>query len=508
MAPTPWKMKLRFALFVLSLSFLFPFVNAGEHFASTKTPEKEEWLDPGDMIRYDPDKTGFPKNGHYDENKQAGCGRTQTELSQCQRDLKKMPQPCQPCSEKTVVNASSCDTPYFKKVARILLGNIKDYGAHEVIITASEDDAASLEKFVISGDGNVHDVCEVIMGVISNFKGKDDIFDFSNWGTSHVFFTSEALLFVAAFILVICAAVIFEKHTNLTWRSQVWLVLFWCFVISIPWEWYHLYRKSFATKQAEMEKDIPKECRPDNEVHPFDYFKLWFTNTFTFSQDPCVKYQETLLVDPMWEVSPSRAISATLASIVAQPFEHIAEAIGKSFRALFREVPVQWQPFVFIAVILIIIIGMFTISGMQVRLPFVTIATVPALPGNFQANLKAIENQVVNVRELVDGLNEAGRERDANERVRERQIVTLLNALNEEQKERTKFAIQESHDVSKRKASGPVESVDLSPVVEEKVPKIRPVQASDKTVTEQDAEESAPMVEDIGFESKESEKIF
>ena len=151
---------------------------------------------------------------------------------------------------------------------------------------------------------------------------------------------------------------------------------------------------------------------------------------------------------------------------------------------------------------------MFTISGMQVRLPFVTIATVPALPGNFQANLKEIENQVVNVRELLHGLNEAGRERDANECVRERQIVTLLNALNEEQKERMKIAIQESHEASKRKASGPVESVDNSPVVEEKIPEIRPVQASDKTVTEQDAKESAPMVEDIGFESKESEKIF
>ena len=65
---------------------------------------------------------------------------------------------------------------------------------------------------------------------------------------------------------------------------------------------------------------------------------------------------------------------------------------------------------------------MFTVSGMQVRLPFVTIATVPALPGNFQANLNEIENQVVNVRELVEGLNEAGRERDANERVRERRM--------------------------------------------------------------------------------------
>lgn len=228
-------------------------------------------------------------------------------LSQCYKDLEKLPLQCQACSEKTVVSASPCDTPYFKKVVRSILGNLEDRGEHEVLVTASKDDVGTLEKFVKSGDGNVQDVCEVIIGIVSNFKGKDDLFDFGHWETSSLsYVTKEALLILAAIILVICAAVLFEMRTNLTWRSQLWFVLFLCFIISIPWEWYHLYRKAFASKQAQMEKEIPKQCRPDHELSPLESLKLWLRNSFTFSDDMCIRYQENLLVDPIWEVSPSK----------------------------------------------------------------------------------------------------------------------------------------------------------------------------------------------------------
>lgn len=102
------------------------------------------------------------------------------------------------------------------------------------------------------------------------------------------------------------AAIVFETRTRLTWRTQFWGVLFLCFIVSIPWEWYRLYRKAFASKQAQMEKEIPKHCRPDHELRPLESFSLWLRNSFTFTDDACVKYQEMLLVDPIWEISPSR----------------------------------------------------------------------------------------------------------------------------------------------------------------------------------------------------------
>lgn len=233
--------------------------------------------------------------------------KLQAELSQCYKDLEKSPVQCQACTEKTVVNASPCDTPYFKKVVRSILGNLEERGDHDVVVTASKDDIATLEKFVKSNDGNVQDVCEVVIGIVSNFKGKDDLYDFSQWDNSVLsYITKEAILILASLFFLICAAIVFETRTKLTWRTQLWGVLFLCFVVSIPWEWYHLYRKAFASKQAQMEKDIPKQCRSDHELRPLESFMLWARKSFTFSDDVCVKYQEMLLVDPIWEISPSK----------------------------------------------------------------------------------------------------------------------------------------------------------------------------------------------------------
>ena len=251
------------------------------------------------------------------------CGSLQAKLSQCEQDLKKMPSSCPSCTEKTAANASPsqpCDTPYFKKLARTILGHIEDYRSYEVKVTASEDDSSTLEKFVSSDKGNVQDVSEVIIGILTNFKSHQDGFGFSKWDTSTLsYLTREAILLSVAFILVICAVVIFEMRTNLSWQSQLWLVLLVSFIISIPWEWYRLYRKAFASKQAQMAKanEIPKGCLPDHELRPWESFKLWFSSSFTFSDDICTRYQETLLVDPFWEVSPSKVSSCFLFSATA-----------------------------------------------------------------------------------------------------------------------------------------------------------------------------------------------
>ena len=253
---------------------------------------------------------GFSKSESNGANKPTDCGPLEVKLSHCQKDLENMPVHCPACAEKTVINASPCDTPYFKKLVRTILGNIEDRGDHEVTVTASSDDVSTLEKFVTSKDGNVQDVSEVLIRIISNFKGKDDLFDFGQWDTSSLsYITKETALILVAVMLMISAVVIFEMRTKLPWRSQLWFVLFACFIFSIPWEWYHLYRKAFASKQAQMAKEIPKQCRPDHELQPLESLKLWLRNSFTFSDDMCIKYQETLLVDPIWEVSPSKVSS-------------------------------------------------------------------------------------------------------------------------------------------------------------------------------------------------------
>ncbi|KAL9950481.1 hypothetical protein ACROYT_G042979 [Oculina patagonica] len=511
------------ALLLISFTCLgrLSLAKEGKYNEAEQALPSQEWLDPWDMIHYDAtvqslDRTGFTSGSAKETmHKQSDYERLQAKLSQCHKDLEQSPVQCQACAEKTNANASPCDTPYFKKIVRSILGNLEERGDHDIVVTASKDDVATLEKFVKSDDGNVQDVCEVVIGIVSNFKGKDDLYDFSQWDNSTLsYVTKEAILIFASLILVMCAAIVFETRTKLTWRTQLWGVLFLCFIVSIPWEWFHLYRKAFAAKQAKMEKDIPKECRSDHELRPLESLMLWFRNSFTFSDDRCVKYQEMLLVDPIWEISPSKAISATVASIIAQPFEHIAEAIGKSFRALFREVPIQWQPFVFMAVIIIIIIAMFTLSGLQVRLPFMTITTVPALPINFQGNLQRLENHVENVQAAIQQLNNDARQRDAidhapqqeNINNQQEQILELLNAMNERQQRweetmrRAEPAIQGGNQPVEG-ALGPVEGgVNRVGAEEERPPERLPVMESPKLkVPVQSTDTDTKLgVEDVG----------
>lgn len=89
-----------------------------------------------------------------------------------------------------------------------------------------------------------------------------------------------------------------------------------------------------------------------------------------------------------------------------QPLESIAEASGKSFHALFKGVPIQWQPFVFLAVMIFIILLLFLLTGVQVRLPFVTIGTgnIAALPVNVNNQLERLQQQVEGLDGVVRGI--------------------------------------------------------------------------------------------------------
>ena len=140
------------------------------------------------------------------------------------------------------------------------------------------------------------------------------VYDFGQWNTSSLSYVNvnrEAILILVAFLLVICSvAAVVIYVTKLPWRSQfrfllIVSVVFFivCFIVSIPWEWYRLYRKAVASKQAQLEKEIPKQCRPDHQLQPLESLMLWISDSFTFSDDVCIKYKEALLVDPFWDVN-------------------------------------------------------------------------------------------------------------------------------------------------------------------------------------------------------------
>ena len=139
---------------------------------------------------------------------------------------------------------------------------------------------------------------------------------------------------------------------------------------------------------------------------------------------------------------------------------------------------------------------MFTLSGLQVRLPFMTVTTVPALPGNFQGNLQRLENHVQNVEAALQQLNNDARQRDAidqaplqeNINQQQEQILELLNAMNERQQRwedvmrRDMDAIQGGNQPVQG-ALGPAERGAEGMGAEEERPERQPVMESPKLKT-------------------------
>ena len=112
---------------------------------------------------------------------------------------------------------------------------------------------------------------------------------------------------------------------------------------------------------------------------------------------------------------------------------------------------------------------MFTLSGLQVRLPFVTLTTVPAIPGNFQAQLQQLSNQFRNVEEKI------------NDAVHQRKAVVnapLQGDIHDKQPEILNLLETILRSQQEQKVYGPVENVDEG-AADEKPPK-RAIMESNK----------------------------
>lgn len=135
---------------------------------------------------------------------------------------------------------------------------------------------------------------------------------------------------------------------------------------------------------------------------------------------------------------------------------------------------------------------MFTLSGLQVRLPFVTLTTVPAIPGNFQAQLQQLENQVRNVGETVAQINNAVHQREAvvnaplqgDTHDKQTEILNLLETILRSQQE--------------QKVYGPVENADEE-AADEKPPKRAIMESNKDKMPVQNSEWDTKVgVEDVG----------
>jgi len=142
---------------------------------------------------------------------------------------------------------------------------------------------------------------------------------------------------------------------------------------------------------------------------------------------------------------------------------------------------------------------MFTLSGLQVRLPFVTLTTVPAIPGNFQAQLRQLENQVKYLAETVGKINDAVHQREAVDILdKQTEILKLLKTIREYHQKSAELAVQGDRSQQEQKVYGPVENGDEG-AADEKPAKSAIMESNkDKMPVQNSERDSKVGVEDVG----------
>ncbi|XP_030068377.1 uncharacterized protein LOC115476245 [Microcaecilia unicolor] len=193
---------------------------------------------------------------------------------------------------------------------------------------------------------------------------------FQTWNIySKILLAASILLFVAILISLSCRRPVLHSEAKVKRRAaartpsspvtvagllHAWLqgfvcLLALCMILTVPWEWVRLYQIEVAKKMAVLSEGFAKNCNSENPSF-WEMVRICLSWHFAWANDSCEVYYRALMVNPFWEVTPLMAISSAVSRIIVHPLELLSQEMGKSLRNVMKEVPSQWQPFVFILI--------------------------------------------------------------------------------------------------------------------------------------------------------------
>ncbi|XP_013416639.1 chloride channel CLIC-like protein 1 [Lingula anatina] len=329
--------------------------------SSVLSQDQKDWIDPHDMEKFDSRKVErqFSKEERGEvKAQQVPCPKI---INECENKLVI----CKEENDKLQLESQSCviqpvEMPYFRQFVQVLI-NYMDlkkflpddetlhYQMH-VKLTAAQ---LKLLKAYVLKSGTVQDASSVLGEMIQDVKIVSHTEE--PWVTREevTAYLVMALQVVSIVFLAVGSLKVFYTLSVSGMRLMILLSIF----ISVPWNWVHLYKVAVAKRMSEAMKDIPEACRPRDLTWQHNLFE-WLKSSFTFQDDECALYHENLLVDPLWEVTPTKAVAVTLTKFFLEPVEYIAQAISKFFRGLLHDLPAQLWPVVLGIVVLFLLVFM------------------------------------------------------------------------------------------------------------------------------------------------------
>nr|KAF6290432.1 chloride channel CLIC like 1 [Myotis myotis] len=255
----------------------------------------DDWIDPTDMLNYDA-ASGTMRKSQVRKEVSADSSYAD-ELSGCYSKLDSVIHKVDECEKKKRKDCESQNNPVFRRYLNKILIEARKLGLFH-------DFERWKWRFEDSFGVDPYDVFMVLLC-----------------------------------LLCIVMLVATQLWTYVRWYTQLRRILLISFLISLGWNWMYLYKVAFAQHQAEVAKMEPRSNVCAEKMDWSGSLWEWFRSSWTYKDDPCQKYYELLLVNPVLLVPPTKAMAVTFTNFVVEPLKYIGKGTGEFFRALMKEIP-------------------------------------------------------------------------------------------------------------------------------------------------------------------------
>ncbi|XP_041064062.1 chloride channel CLIC-like protein 1 isoform X3 [Carcharodon carcharias] len=308
--------------------------------------DDDEWIDPTDMLNYDAaaGRMRTPRESRIKEgDTETLTTKDYTEVNQqkefcpdcstCERQLDHLQQRFEEFRKKQSVESTEIGcNPVFKRYLNKLLLETGKLGLpgddnevhYDAEISISKQDVTEIKKFLSGKAWKAGALDDALSKLLINFKFHDH--EAWKWSFEDTFGVDPLTAFLTAFA---------KRQANF----------------------------------AKLQLDKPM-CTGVQNMDWKGSLTEWFRRTWTLQNDPCEKYYEALLVDPILEVPPTKALMLTITTLITEPLKHIGEPISQFFRDLLKDLPWIWQFPVTLTVILAVVAFCYSCGHAVVRYGF------------------------------------------------------------------------------------------------------------------------------------------
>ncbi|XP_067254830.1 chloride channel CLIC-like protein 1 [Chanodichthys erythropterus] len=257
-------------------------------------------------------------------------------------------------TEGTTTSSNPVCLPVFKRFLYRLLEEASKLGLpddettsmhYDAEVKLSKQSLAEIQKLLNEqNDWTTGAMDEALSQILVKFKHHDH--EAWKWRFEDTFHVEVDTVLKIFFIFPIVVAIICtELWSVVSWFVQFWRMLAMSFFMSLIWNWFHLYMVAFAEhkkKIVEVES-FSARCAGLKELDWKDNLLEWYRQTWTLQDDPCKKYHEVMLVDPILLVPPMKAFIVTITGFITDPLKKIGEDINEFLRALLKDLPITLQ---------------------------------------------------------------------------------------------------------------------------------------------------------------------